>query len=156
MKKNKINHAERRAAAVPEAFRPQPKVKPIKDEPKPVKNMQKQTFSRAEIERLKAKAASKSTPPAAKARVYEVLNLEAGMPSGDAAVKKAEVYLTGAKARGIKAVKLIHGWGSSGNGGHIRTLLREKLSVMSCVKCFVCGEEFSWFFTVSWGIVLKV
>ena len=52
------------------------------------------------------------------------LNLEQGMPTVDAAMGWLEAELAAARKMGRPALKLIHGYGSSGRGGKIRTACR--------------------------------
>ena len=80
-------------------------------------------------------------------RIYHV-NLELGMPAADAAVKMLSQALRTAKAGGCTVVKAIHGYGSSGRGGAIRSaVLRELASRKSAgtIREYVRGEDFSPF-----------
>lgn len=76
------------------------------------------------------------------------LNLEKGMPSVDTARMNLDQGIRTAKARGVKIVKLIHGYGSSGKGGlikrDVRTVLQEYKRT-GRIKEFVGGEDFSPF-----------
>ena len=77
------------------------------------------------------------------------INLEAGMPTADAALRRLNLQLQSARAGGTKCVKVIHGYGSTGNGGAIRTAVRKELSErkrQGRVKLWIPGEEFSPFF----------
>jgi hypothetical protein len=76
------------------------------------------------------------------------VNLEAGMPAADIAVRRLKAAICTEKARRTAAFKVIHGYGSSGVGGKIRTEARKYLD--SCVhkgliKCYIPGESFSVF-----------
>ncbi len=53
------------------------------------------------------------------------VNLEAGMPFVDQAIKRLTFELHQSRRQGFAAVKIIHGYGSSGVGGKIRTASRE-------------------------------
>lgn len=59
-------------------------------------------------------------------KVAEV-NLERGLPAVDAALRSMNDALVTCKRRGIRAVILIHGYGSSGVGGSIRAAVRRSL-----------------------------
>lgn len=48
------------------------------------------------------------------------LNIKSGNPSVDEALDTLAVKIRDLQALGIKAIILIHGYGSSGEGGHIR------------------------------------
>jgi hypothetical protein len=63
----------------------------------------------------------------AMAAVIKTVNLEAGMPS----VSQARVRLTSelqiARQSGVRVLKLVHGYGSSGVGGDLRIALQSTL-----------------------------
>ena len=84
---------------------------------------------------------------ASSGRIY-LVDLEAGRPTADAAIKKLGQALCSAKAGGCLAVKAIHGYGSSGVGGAIRSAVHRELAVRKRagrIKEFVRGEDFSPF-----------
>lgn len=49
-----------------------------------------------------------------------IINLEAGMPTVELARSRLNQGLQSARMRGEKAVKIIHGYGSTGRGGKIK------------------------------------
>lgn len=49
------------------------------------------------------------------------LNLELGRPTADEALRRLEAELEAARHMNTPLLKLIHGYGSSGKGGRIRT-----------------------------------
>ena len=55
--------------------------------------------------------------------IWEV-NLELGRPSADEALRRLEHELAAKRHLRAKAMKIIHGYGSSGKGGRIRTARR--------------------------------
>lgn len=76
------------------------------------------------------------------------INLEEGMPTVENAHIKLEQALRTAKARRYDAMKIIHGYGSTGKGGAIkqdvqRFLARQKQA--GAIKNFVPGGDFSPF-----------
>ena len=76
------------------------------------------------------------------------LNLEQGMPTVDAAMGWLEAELAAARKMGRPALKLIHGYGSSGRGGKIRTVCRKYLRQQAesgRVRLVIAGENFSIF-----------
>jgi polyphosphate kinase 2 (PPK2 family) len=81
-----------------------------------------------------------------------VINLEENMPTVQAARLKLEQALRTAKARKAPALKIIHGYGSSGRGGAIKAdahaLLRAKHAAAE-IKAFAPGEEFSPFYAAA-------
>jgi len=76
------------------------------------------------------------------------VNLEAGRPSAAQAIVRLNQTLASARASGTKAVKLIHGYGSSGKGGVIRREVQRVLTEKKqegVIRDFVPGEDFSPF-----------
>jgi hypothetical protein len=75
-------------------------------------------------------------------------NVEAGLPTLDEARRLVIGEIKQAKREGVKVLKVIHGYGSSGKGGtlcvglRISFRLRKKAGV---IKDFVAGEAFSIF-----------
>ena len=79
--------------------------------------------------------------------IYTV-NLESGMPTVSEALKHLEFAVSTAKSRKYKAIKLIHGYGSSGVGGKIKSGVHTKLISMKKsgkIADFIKGEEFTPF-----------
>jgi hypothetical protein len=76
------------------------------------------------------------------------VNLEQGLPSRHEARKKLENAIQQAKKDGVSALKIIHGYGSSGQGGVLRFAVRGYLRQMKDdgeILLFVNGESFSQF-----------
>ena len=71
------------------------------------------------------------------------LNLEQGRPTADQALRWLEAELNAARKMNTPLMKLIHGYGSSGKGGRLRTACRTWLRQQEL--CFLPGEEFSIF-----------
>jgi len=55
------------------------------------------------------------------------INLKAGLPTVDEALARLDRELVASRARGTRVLRVIHGWGSSGVGGAIRTAVRHHL-----------------------------
>lgn len=75
-----------------------------------------------------------------------IVNLEQGLPSGDEAVSRLKNTLPTLRGQGAKAVIVIHGYGSGGQGGVIRERTRRALTdgdLRGVVRTFVAGEEWS-------------
>lgn len=73
------------------------------------------------------------------------LNLEEGMPPVDEAVGRLRAGIREMRVSRAKAVKLIHGYGSTGRGGKIRIGVRAELADMrrrKLIRGFIPGEEF--------------
>lgn len=78
----------------------------------------------------------------------QIVNLEAGMPTVEQARTHLNMALRGARANRVRALKLIHGYGSSGKGGAIRPAVRALLAQKKQagqIREFVPGEDFSPF-----------
>ena len=78
----------------------------------------------------------------------EEINIEYGMPTLDVAMPLLTERLRALKKTGVKAVKIIHGYGSTGKGGRLRkatlTLLDE-LRKSGSIREFVGGEQWTKF-----------
>jgi Smr domain len=76
----------------------------------------------------------------------EEIHIEYGMPTVDVAMPLLTERLRAMKKSGVKVVKIIHGYGSTGKGGRLRkatqTLLDE-LKKSGSIKEFVGGEQWS-------------
>jgi len=73
-----------------------------------------------------------------------LINLEQGMPTVDAAVRRMINDLSTAKMSGCKAAILVHGYGSTGTGGAIKPAVLRNLSqpgLVGMVKDWVAGEN---------------
>ena len=80
-------------------------------------------------------------------KIY-LINLELGMPTADAALKMLSQAIRTAKSGGCTVVKVIHGYGSSGRGGAIRSAVAKELTarkLAGTIKDWVRGEDFSPF-----------
>jgi hypothetical protein len=76
------------------------------------------------------------------------VNIKEDMPSAADAVKRVTFHIRNGRSMGAAAVKLIHGYGSSGKGGKIRTEVRAYLSRQKAqrqIRDYISGEEFSIF-----------
>jgi hypothetical protein len=77
-----------------------------------------------------------------------ILNIKSDMPTVEEARKRLLVELRRARAQGARAIKLIHGYGSTGVGGKLRDALRSSLSRRrkeGLIQFFVIGEKWSIF-----------
>ena len=73
------------------------------------------------------------------------INLEAGMPLVADALRRLTFEVHHSKSLGYTAMKLIHGYGSSGKGGKIRIAARERLDFLMRkreIRGYICGENF--------------
>lgn len=82
-----------------------------------------------------------------KKAVAEV-RIKEGMPTVEQARLRLGTEIDVARAHGVRVLKLIHGYGSSGRGGRLRGALRsslEELAGRGMVRRFVPGEQWSIF-----------
>lgn len=76
------------------------------------------------------------------------VNIKSDMPASDDAIRRITYNLRNSKALGTKAIKIIHGYGSTGVGGKIRVEARRYLAEQKrkgFIRDFILGEEFSIF-----------
>ena len=74
----------------------------------------------------------------------KIVNLEQGMPTVEQARLRLGYELQCARAEGFKAVKVIHGYGSSGVGGTLRIALQATLHAAAQrgeLELVICGEN---------------
>jgi Smr domain len=79
---------------------------------------------------------------------YRTLNIESGFPTVEEARQILLAELRQAKQSGIQALKIIHGYGSSGKGGALRGALRKSLlrrKKEGLITRVIFGEKWSVF-----------
>ena len=77
-----------------------------------------------------------------------VVQMKAGMPTVAEARRRLAVELENARRRGLRVLKLVHGYGSSGVGGKLRGALRRTLAEQQSagrVARIVPGEQWTVF-----------
>ena len=73
-----------------------------------------------------------------------VVDLEAGHPRVEEALRRLDMKLDTARMQGVKLVRVIHGYGSSGKGGAIGDAVARRLAErrrQGRVKSFVWGGD---------------
>ncbi len=83
-------------------------------------------------------------------------NLESGKPAANEALLRLDFELTHARRQGAVAIKLIHGYGSSGVGGVLRDAVQATLARMISdgkIRAFVSGEDWRISNETAWGIL---
>jgi hypothetical protein len=78
----------------------------------------------------------------------KIVNIESGMPTVDEARQLLLAEVKRAKQNGVKALKIIHGYGSTGKGGALRGALRTSLlrrKKEALVTRIIFGEKWSVF-----------
>jgi len=76
------------------------------------------------------------------------VNLELGKPYVDEAIRRLTFELKQSARMGVRVLKIIHGYGSSGTGGRIRVEARqylERLKKRGEIRGYIPGEKFSIF-----------
>ncbi len=76
------------------------------------------------------------------------VNIKYDMPTASDAVKRVTYNIRNGKVWGCAAIKIIHGYGSTGKGGKIRTEVRRYLQEQKdkrYIRDFISGENFSIF-----------
>ncbi len=77
-----------------------------------------------------------------------IINLESGMPKTEAAMMRLKLELATLRRCGIRSIKIIHGYGSTGSGGSIRIATRNYLHDQlrqGRIRAFCPGEQFGPF-----------
>ena len=79
---------------------------------------------------------------------YKEVNIKMDMPTVSEAIERVEQNIHNGKALGTGAIKIIHGYGSSGSGGKIRIAARKFLAqqkLCGSITDYIEGESFSIF-----------
>jgi hypothetical protein len=88
---------------------------------------------------------SRRTSPRRSSPIRNV-NLEEGMPPVKEGLERLEEALRCARHEGVRILRVIHGYGSSGSGGKLRiacrAFLKQKVSSRQ-IRGFLPGEEYS-------------
>ena len=76
------------------------------------------------------------------------INIKRDWPTVEVAQARLRDEIARAKRNGVKILKIIHGYGSTGKGGILRDELRDQLAAMQktgSIKQVVYGENFGMF-----------
>ena len=77
-----------------------------------------------------------------------IVNLESGLPTAEEALKLLSEAIEAAKKDGVKALKVIHGYGSSGKGGVLRARVQKSLANrrnQGKIRACVFGDKWDTF-----------
>lgn len=80
--------------------------------------------------------------------MVRTFNVEAGMPTLEEARRLVIEEIRRAKREGIRVLKVIHGYGSSGKGGKLNFGLRKSFGLRKkegVIRDFIAGEDFTIF-----------
>ena len=86
----------------------------------------------------------------------KVVNLESGMPTVPLALSLLNDAVRIARSESFAALKIIHGYGSSGHGGAIRTALQAELMQRvraGEIRGFIAGEDWRISDERSWALL---
>jgi hypothetical protein len=78
--------------------------------------------------------------------VYKTVNLEAGRPVLDVALNRMNEIIEDSARNNVNVLTLIHGYGSSGKGGVIRSECRKSLDFLKSkglIRDYIAGEDFN-------------
>ena len=93
-----------------------------------------------------------------KPAVMKFVNLEDGMPTVERARMQLEHELCKAREEGCEAVKVVHGYGSSGVGGALRTGLQAMLrraGQNGDIRAVIYGEDWRVSDQATWEILKR-
>ena len=80
--------------------------------------------------------------------ILREVNIKSDKPTVDDAIRRITYNIRNARPMGVTAIKFIHGYGSTGKGGAIRTEARKYLDRQKNqgqIKYYISGEDFSIF-----------
>ena len=90
---------------------------------------------------------------------YQVINIESEFPSLDDARRQMAEEIRRKTKEGVRVLKVIHGYGSSGKGGKLCVGLRKSFGLRkqeNAIKDFVPGESFTIFNPVTLSMLEAV
>ena len=93
-----------------------------------------------------------------KPALIKVVNLEEGMPTVEQARLRMEHELHVARKQGYAAVKLIHGYGSSGVGGALRDELQKQLRLAvrnGAIHALIPGKDWRISDETTWALLKR-
>ncbi len=88
-----------------------------------------------------------------------IANLEVGRPAANEGLLRLDFELARARRAGCAALKIIHGYGSSGVGGVLREVVQGALRRMVAdgkLRAFVAGEDWRVSNETAWLILQNV
>lgn len=94
--------------------------------------------------------------PTKPTRAMKVINLEQGRPTVPLAVSLLGDALRLARRERYAAVKLIHGYGSTGKGGEIRIAVQKTLAQQDAageIRSFIPGEDWRISNEATWALL---
>ncbi len=92
-------------------------------------------------------------------KLLKTINLEDGMPSVEQARARLNTELSVVRQSGVKVVKIIHGYGSSGVGGDLRIALQAMLRQMADrrdIRACIFGENWRKADEHAWALLKQL
>jgi len=89
-------------------------------------------------------------------KLLRIVNLEDGFPSVEQARSRLDSELQSARKAGVRVVKIIHGYGSSGVGGDLRIALQATLRQMADrreIRACIFGENWRTSDDSAWNLL---
>lgn len=86
------------------------------------------------------------------------VNLKTGLPTVAKALAVLDTRIDEARVRGVRLLRVIHGWGSSGTGGGIKAAIPKHLARLRrqrIIHDFVAGEHYSETTTEGRGLLAR-
>jgi len=111
----------------------------------PIENSQQRSRPAAALQPSFDRSAP-GRPPLAEKDFHKVVNLEAGRPIVEAALRRLQMELASSCQQNLRVLTIIHGYGSSGKGGVIGVECRKFLEYLKgsgAINTFIPGEDFS-------------
>jgi hypothetical protein len=93
-----------------------------------------------------------------KAVPIKIVDVEEGMPRVEEARLRMQHELHRAREQGYKAVKLVHGYGSSGAGGALRNELQKELRKAAqekTIRAVIAGEDWRISDETTWELLKR-
>lgn len=87
-----------------------------------------------------------SSRSSSRKRTVTTLNLEQGKPIVADALGRLDRELAAARMKQVRLIRVIHGWGSSGTGGAIKTAVHSHLQSLvrkGSIRSFTIGDHYS-------------
>ncbi len=94
--------------------------------------------------------------PNSRGPTIKVINLKTGMPTVAESLQHLDRELARARQAGCTALKLIHGYGSSGAGGDIRVAAQRRLTEMASrgeIRACIFGESWARSDEQAWALI---
>ena len=90
-----------------------------------------------------------------KSPAMKKVNIKDDMPTSETALSRLQKEISCAKNSGCKAIKVVHGYGSSGRGGVIKNEVHRFLDGCDSISDWIPGEEFSADFSETLSLLKK-